>query len=406
MRRKPGEIGYEDAAREAAALLRELDEAAPHPVYLVSGDDSFQRQEMITKLVDRLMPPEQRAVGLVTLDGSQLRPRQIAGELESSGFRFDDDPRRVVIVRRCPGLAAASPDDAESLRQRLETGLLDDTIVILEADGKLDKRLALAKSALAVSRSVEFPKLGEGFEVERFVTARLRDVGLTMDRRAQTELLARVGQDARQLTNELEKLICAVDGRPEIRVEDVRALVAATAELSVFDLVDAVAERKPREALRQLEALLHQEAQPFMILSMLSRQMRLLVQARHLLDAGLLGPREVRLRPYDFGQKLGRATDPTSQLAQLKRATEGVLPAEGKASILSQHYYPFWKSLQLASRFDAATLAGGLARLLQTDLALKSSHLEPHQELELLIIDLCLRMEAGATVDYDTLLET
>jgi DNA polymerase-3 subunit delta len=228
---------------------------------------------------------------------------------------------------------------------------------------------------------------------------------MEIERRALSELTARCGQDARLLSNELDKLICASGGQGEIRVEDVKAMVAPTAELSVFDLVDAVAERKPREAVSQLEALLDQQAQPFMILAMLSRQLRLLIQARYLLDAGLLGQRELRMRPYDFGQLLGRASDERSLLARLRQEAAGILPNEGKASILNQHYYPFWKSLQVAQRLEAATLAAGLARLLQTDLALKSSHLEPRQELELLVIDLCIRMEAGATVDYDKLLE-
>ncbi len=406
MRRKPGEPGWQDATRLAHELLSELDHLPPHSVYVISGEDSFQRQALTTKLLDRLVPAAQGRLGLTTLDGSQVAARQVAGELESSGFRFDDDPRRVVLVRRCPYFQAGDAEENEPLRRRLEGGLLDDTVVIFEVEGKVDRRLALSKSVLAIARAVEFPALAEGFEVEQFVKARLDEAGVSLERRALSELTARCGQDARRLSCELDKLICAIGGRGEIRVEDVKTMVAPTAELSVFDLVDAVAERKPREAISQLEALLDQQAQPFMILAMLIRQLRLLLQARYLLDAGLLGPRELRLRPYDFGQRLGRANDERSLLAKLKGEVEGILPTEGKSSILSQHYYPFWKSLQIAERLDAETLAGGHARLLQTDLALKSSHLEPRQELELLIIDLCVRMEAGATVDYDRLLET
>ena len=404
-RRGANEPGFQEVTRQAAEMVAELDHAAPLRVYVISGEDAYQRLALVHKLVDKLLPADQRQLGLTTIDGGQVPARQVAGELESSGFRFDDDPRRVVVVRRCPYFQPGEAEQAESLRKRLEAGLLDDTVVIFEVDGKLDKRLALTKGVLAVSRAIEFPALAEGFEIDQFVHAMLDEAGVTIERRAIGELTARCGQDARQLANELEKLICAIDGRGEIRVEDVKALVAPTAELSVFDLVDAVAERKPREAVSQLEALLDQQAQPFMILAMINRQMRLLIQARYLLDAGLLSEREARLRPYDFGQQLGRATDERSLLAKLKRETEGLLPSVGKASILSQHYYPFHKSLQVAQRLDAATLAAGLARLLQTDLAMKSSHLEPRQELELLVIDLCVRMEAGATVDYDTLLE-
>lgn len=88
-----------------------------------------------------------------------------------------------------------------------------------------------------------------------------------------------------------------------------------------------------------------------------------------------------------------------------KERTAGILPADGKASLLGQHYFPLWKTLNVARRLSSPAVEAALERLLQTDLALKSSHLPERQELELLVVDLCTRIEAGATVDLATIMD-
>ncbi len=398
------EGGFRDARRQVDELLAAAERGRPASVYLFYGEDDHQRQEAVHKLVERLVPESEHDTRVRQLDGA-AGARAVAAELESSGFRFDDEPRRVVLVRDAPFLAAGG-DDAEVLRKRIEAGLLDEVVLILDVRGSVDKRMGFTKTVLAAATVVEFRALADAGDVAAFARERLEPVGLEITREAVEELVARCGTDSNRLTNELDKLAAYVGRRSVIEADDVRDLVAATAELNVFDLVDATAERRPGAAISQLEGLLRQQAEPFMILAMLIRQFRLLLQARYLLDAGLADSRLVRMRPYDFNQRLTAKQDGVSLLDEWKSACAGVLPADGKQSLLTQHYYPLWKSLNVAQRLDSPVIEAALERLLQTDLALKSSHLEPRQELELLVVDLCTRMAAGATVPYDTILDT
>jgi DNA polymerase III delta subunit len=61
--------------------------------------------------------------------------------------------------------------------------------------------------------------------------------------------------------------------------------------------------------------------------------------------------------------------------------------------------------LRQAEAFTTPQLCSALERLLQADLSLKTSHLPEEQVLELLVVDLCERIDEGATVDLDELLE-
>ncbi|MBI2300836.1 MAG: DNA polymerase III subunit delta [Armatimonadetes bacterium] len=291
------------------------------------------------------------------------------------------------------------------LHDRIAAGLLDDVTLIFEVDGAVDRRLKLAKLVMETGVVLECPALSGEDEVARFLSARLRRAGKSMARAAVAALVERSGTDAQALCHETDKLMAYVGEREEITVEDVREMVAPTVELSVFELVDAVAERRPRDALDRLEGMLGQQAEPFLILAMLIRQFRLLVQGRYLLDSGLVEPRLVRLRAFDFNRVITEKGDSGSLLDEWKARTAEVLPPDPRQNLLGQHYFPFWKTLNMAQRLPAEMLEAALERLLQCDLALKSSHLEPRQEMELLVADLCTRMAAGATLDLETLME-
>jgi len=399
-----GDVSFDSVRRAAMELLDALDRGDTKPVYLLCGADDFQREQVLRRVLGKLVPAEFRDTSLSSFDGDAVSAQRVASELEATGFRFDDSPRRVVLVRDAPYFDKGRTDDAEILVKRLESGLMDDVCLIIEARGAVDRQRRLAKAIAARGVILEFPALANENDAEKLLRGRLNRARKFMSRSTVQALVERCGLDAQRLTNEVEKLIAYVGEREEIDTDDVRHMVAATAELSVFDLVDAVGKREARHALAQLERLLAQGADPFMILAMLVRQVRLLLQARWLLDAELVPARLLRMRPFEFSGAINSGGE-SSTLAQWKQRSAGVLPTSGKQALLTQHYFPLQKSLELASHFVLPDLEAALERLLQTDLGLKSTHLTPEHEIELAVVDLCIRPWAGSTIALDTLLQ-
>lgn len=399
-----GESSFESVRQAAKDLLAALDRGEVKPVYLFCGADDFQREQVMRRVLGKLVPAEYRDTSLTIFDGGEVAAQRVASELEATGFRFDDAPRRVVLVRDAPYFDKGKTDDAEILLKRIEAGLMDDVTLVIEARCAVDRQRRLTKAIAACGSILEFPALANDADAEKLLRGRLDRARKFMSRSTVQALTERCGLDAQRLTNEVEKLIAYVGEREEIDVDDVRHMVAATAELSVFDLVDAVGRREARSAVDQLQRLLAQGADPFMILAMLVRQVRLLIQARWLLDAGLVAGRLLRMRPYEFSGAIN-AGGGESLLAQWKARAAEVLPSVGKQALLTQHYFPLQKSLQLANHFGLHDLEAALERLLQTDLGLKSTHLTPEHEVELAVVDLCVRPWAGSTIPLDALLQ-
>jgi DNA polymerase-3 subunit delta len=118
----------------------------------------------------------------------------------------------------------------------------------------------------------------------------LQNRGIAITEKAIDVLIEMTGSNLSRAMGELEKLNLFVGPERSIGEADVRDLVLPSRDWNVFEMVTAISAGNVAEALRQLRILITNsqkaEAAAFQnILPMLSRQLRLLWQARICLDA-------------------------------------------------------------------------------------------------------------------------
>lgn len=102
---------------------------------------------------------------------------------------------------------------------------------------------------------------------------------------AATTLADQIGNDTQLATQEISKLLTYVDGARAVEPADVQLLTAAGGQVSVFDMVDALADGDAKAATRLLRGLLD-ASDPFSLFGMVVRQIRLVIQTREILDEG------------------------------------------------------------------------------------------------------------------------
>ncbi len=93
------------------------------------------------------------------------------------------------------------------------------------------------------------------------------------------------GNDTQYALQEITKLLTYVDFKRQVETDDVELLTAPGGKVSVFDMVDALADGNSSRAMRLLQGLLD-ESDPPSLFGMMVRQFRLLIQAREVLDEG------------------------------------------------------------------------------------------------------------------------
>jgi DNA polymerase-3 subunit delta len=155
-----------------------------------------------------------------------------------------------------------------------------------------------------------------------------------------------VGNDTRTLALELDKILLYVNYAREITEEDVHLLTSQQQAANVFDMIDALSNRRYPVAFRLLHQILTDE-DGMRVFGMLTRQFRLLIQANEVLAEG------------------GRETD--------------------IAKALKQHPFVAKKLSQQARNFTFEQLQGYYQQLQAYDSDIKIGKIQPALAMELFI---------------------
>ncbi len=127
-------------------------------------------------------------------------------------------------------------------------------------------------------------------QVKAAIRAEAERLGKKLSEAGAESISEMTGASLSRAIEELEKLAIYVGEELQIRESDIRAVVVPSREWNVFKMVDAIVDGNVHEALRQLRVLVGsqtkaEEAAFSRILPMLTRQIRLLWQARLCVEA-------------------------------------------------------------------------------------------------------------------------
>lgn len=253
-------------------LIRRLEKGSAVSTYLILGSDQAGKARAVDEIVARLCEPEYRAWNTERVDGAECDGAALF-DLVSTAPMLGD--RRVVIVtgaEKLRGEEALLPFIAQP------PGF---SVLILVGDS-LDKRSRLYTAVKRHGCVVEFD-VPRGEAMARRAQALAEAAGLVLEPGVAALVAQRVGEDAARLEQEVEKLAVYAGGDGKVDLAAAERLVGygdpQLGEYALFDYVDAVAEGKVAAALEQLHALLGAGKAPLLILTMIARQLRLLMAA-------------------------------------------------------------------------------------------------------------------------------
>lgn len=155
--------------------------------------------------------------------------------------------------------------------------------------------------------------------------------GVSIDRGAALALMDRVQSDLVLASSEIDKLSAYVGEGEKISRETVDILTPYSADASIFDMVDALGERDGARALTQLHRLLDEGDDPLRIFGMITRQFRLILQMRELVDMGLPfvdAGRQIGIPQRFVADKIARQARRYPSLSYLDRIYEYLLSVD------------------------------------------------------------------------------
>ncbi len=324
----------------AELLKRSRNQSVPS-LLLLYGPEPYLLSRLLQQLLDATVPVEARDFNLQTFHARETSPDVIIDNALTLPVFAQ---RRAVVVRDVDKFKAA---DFDAFLPYVKDPV-PETCLILVAE-KIDRRKKFFQTVQKQGELVEFKKLYDN-QIPSFVKEQVAAAGFSMTEDAMAEFSRRSGTNLQEIVGELEKLFQYSGDKQLVDVEDVQAIVSNTRVDSVFDMTNALGQRKAGDAVSLLRRLFDDSIAPLMILSMLTRHFRQLWMARELLDRGT-----------------GRA--------EISRGI-GVNPY-------------FVDGIMAQCRlFDRAQYREAFERFMATDLALKSGGGQPEALLEELLLKL------------------
>jgi len=229
------------------ALLRSLKQGAPDAVYYLHGEEDVLKDEAVRALLERAVDPAARDFNIDQRTAADLDPEAFNALVNTPPLLT---ATRAVVVRGMEQVRKTAKVRQELLRY-LESP--NPTTVLVLVHGTAEPPDAeLVRRATAVEVAALPPE-----RVERWMTHRAKQLGLTLAPEARELLLASVGSDLSGLARELEKLAPLGVGRPVSR-DEVAALVGVRRGETLQDFVDAALERRAAAAAQLVGPVLEQ----------------------------------------------------------------------------------------------------------------------------------------------------
>lgn len=318
-------------------LAEEIKAGQLKQVYILYGEEAYLRSQYKDKLKNALLDGGD-PMNLHYFEGKDVKPGEIIDLAETMPFLAQ---RRVIMLENSGLFTKGGEELAAYLGEPSETAFF----VFIEPS--VDKRSKLYKAATAKGRAIEF-KMQDEAVLKRWVLGFLKKENKNITERDLNLFLDKTGSDMENIRGELEKLLCYCLERDVITAQDIEAVCTRQVTGQIFDMINAVAEKRQKAAMELYYDLLTLKEPPMRILYLITRQFNMLLQVKELKNKG-----------HDantIGEKVGLA------------------------GFIARKY------VTQAAKFKEADLRRALSDCVETEEAVKTGRMNDVMSVELLIV--------------------
>jgi DNA polymerase III subunit delta len=295
---------------------------------------------------------------------------------------------KVVWLRDCNFLGDERTASAQAVTETLNE-VADElknfkwqNVRLLISAGKVDKRKTFFKTLDKIGSIESFAALSADDKdwVERAeVAARtaVRERKKEISEEALSELVSRVGPNARQLETEIEKLSLFAGGRKKIEFADVAVICSQNKTAKAFALGDALGDRDLPRLLKRLDEELWEtkfdsKKSEIGLLYGLIGKVRTMLLLKEMLREGWIKP----------------TSDYNNFKSQLERVPKDKLPEDKKFNPLALNPYVLYKALPQVKKYTQNELVRAMDLLLRCNQRLVSSGLDESLVLQQALVQI------------------
>lgn len=315
-------------------------------IIFIYGKDTYRSKQSLSKMVEKFrLERDPQGLNLVRLDAVSGQ-HNIMQEILSAPFLAE---KRMVVLENV--LISKKEALQKELLERIEAKTLPADVILVVWEGIEKPKLKHAKALferLLKEQYIQYFEELTGAKLTGWILSEVKSRGSAIDRDAAHLLSTTIGADMWRLSTLLDQLTSYASGR-SITVGDCNLFIEEKVDDNIFTLVDAIVSGQTKHVYTMMQEQYRQGNDAGYLLSMITRQFRILLQLRDLYDRG-------------------------EQLQSSSLATE-----------LGLHPFVIKKSLPMVKRYPLAELKQIHAQLLDIDIKTKTGQGDQSMLLDLFV---------------------
>lgn len=264
-------------------------------IYL-HGPDTFRSRQQLKKMIAKFKTDrDPQGLNVVVLDIEKEETGNVLQQILAAPFLAE---RRMIVLENLLS-ATGKKDLQEEIFDRIKDKKIPESNVLLfweSADKpKTDVAKKLQKVLSKEKFAQEFTEL-KGVQLSSWIKQEIEERGHKIHPQALQYMVANIGTDTWFVHSLVEQLISY---KEEITIADVELFLDERADDNIFNLVDAIVEKQPKQVFRMIREQYAQGKDPQYVFAMILRQFRILLELRDAYD------REDNILSSELAKKLG-----------------------------------------------------------------------------------------------------
>jgi DNA polymerase III subunit delta len=250
------------AAYPADEFLARFPKLALGTVYVLHGEDAYQRDRILALLRKRVLHKGSEDFDLSIFYGDETAIGDVIDQLEMLPMLSE---RRLVIVKEFDKF---TPTESKRL-----LGYIRDpapqSVLILSAE-KIDKRQALGKEIAEKAVMIECKPPRNSREVLEWLRAEISGSGVKVSPKALETFAQTVPLDYRTAIMEWDKLLLYIGKTDSITLQDIQQSLSQVRPVTIYDLQNAIGHRDLKSALDLLSRFMSQSESLIFVVALLN----------------------------------------------------------------------------------------------------------------------------------------
>ncbi len=244
-------------------------------VYLLYGEEAYLKKQYKDRMKKAIIP-DGDTMNYAYYEGKGINPAELVDLAETMPFFAD---LRLIVVENSGFFKNSATELADYIKS------MPDTVCLLFIENEVDKRGKMYKAVKDRGRIVEMGRQDEK-TLLYWIAGNVKKEGRQIKESTARYLVSKTGTDMENLEKELEKLFSYTIGQEEITAADIDDICTTQISNKIFDMIEAVAAKRQKQALDYYYDLLALKEPPMRILYLLARQFKLLLEVKDLMGRG------------------------------------------------------------------------------------------------------------------------